>query len=184
MNIVIISGSPKTNSLSYRAALHLRETLLNTTAHKIDIVDVRTWNLPMFEKVFSSIEATPESFQPLAKLMFEADCFILVSPEYNGSYSAALKNLLDHFPKQLRKVIGIVAASNGKFGGMRSSQQMILLGAALFGIVSPTMLILPQVDKVFDESGNLADEKYQHSIHQFLAEFLWLSEAVEAKKNS
>ena len=37
--------------------------------------------------------------QPLAKRILEADAFILITPEYNGSYSPHLKNLLDHFAK-------------------------------------------------------------------------------------
>ena len=69
--------------------------------------------------------------------MFEADAFILVSPEYNGSYSPAMKNLVDHFPKQHHKPFGIATASPGPLGGIRASQQMQLLVNALFGIASP-----------------------------------------------
>lgn len=182
MNLVIISGSPKANSLSFRAALHLQQQLEKDGRHAVSLIDVREWQLPLFDKVFNSVETTPEAFRPLAATMLAADGFILVSPEYNGSYSSALKNLLDYFPKQPHKTFGIVAASSGSFGGMRSSQQMILLGAALFGIVSPSMLILPQVDKVFDEAGNITDQKFHHAVHQFLTEFIWLSEAVHAKR--
>ena len=45
---------------------------------------------------------------------------LLVTPEYNGSYTPALKNLFDHFPKQSRKPFGIVTASPGALGGMRA----------------------------------------------------------------
>ena len=89
--------------------------------------------------------------------MFEADAFIMVTPEYNGSYTPALKNLFDHFPKQSRKPFGIVTASPGALGGVRAALQLQTLVYALFGVGSPHMLITPLIDKKFDEHGNLTD---------------------------
>src|SRR5215510_12765793 len=117
MKIEIISGSPRKNSTTKRAALHLYKTLKESTKHEIGLIDMQEWNLPPLQSVFTSVENTPEEFKPLSKRVFEADAFILVSPEYNGSYSPALKNLLDHFPKQNRKPFGVVTASPGAFGG-------------------------------------------------------------------
>ena len=128
------------------------------------------------ETVFTSVDNTPDEFKPLSKRIFEADAFILVSPEYNGSYSPALKNLLDHFPKQHHKPFGIVTASPGAFGGMRAEQQLLLLVPALFGVASPYLLVVPAVDKKFNVQGGLIDEKFQNSIHNFTTEFLWLAE--------
>jgi NAD(P)H-dependent FMN reductase len=114
--------------------------------------------------------------------MFEADAFILVTPEYNGSYSPAMKNMLDHFPKQHHKTFGLVTASPGAMGGMRAAMQLQQLVFALFGIGSPYMLVVPGVDKKFDVEGNLLDESFQKSVDLFVKEFLWLSEKVVKKK--
>jgi NAD(P)H-dependent FMN reductase len=111
-------------------------------------------------------------------MVLEAQAFILVTPEYNGSYSAALGNLFDHFPKQARKAFGLVTASTGGFGGMRSTQQLLLLVPGLFGIASPNMLVTPFVDRKFDERGNLLDEPFKKSVDVFLREFLWLGQAL------
>jgi len=178
MNIEIISGSPRKDSASHRVALFLKKHLTATTAHTVDIIDVRDWNLPLLQQVFNSVEKTPDQFKPLAERMFAAEAFILVTPEYNGSYSPALQNLLDHFPKQSHKAFGIVTASPGAMGGMRSSQQLLLLIPALFGIASPHMLITPMVDKKFDAEGNLTDTGFQKAIDQFVNEFLWLAETI------
>ncbi len=120
----------------------------------------------------------PEALRPLAERMFAAEAFILVSPEYNGTYSAAMKNLLDHFPKQTRKAFGIVTASTGAMGGLRASQQMQLLINALFGIGSPYMLVVPTIQNKFDEEGNLTDESFSKSIDLFVMEYLWLAESI------
>ena len=132
MKIEIISGSPRINSVTRRVALHLKNLIKDTTSHEVDIIDLKDWNLPPVQTVFVSVEKTPEEFRPLAERIFAAQAIILVTPEYNGSYSPALKNLLDHFPKQHHKPFGIVTASPGAMGGMRAAQQLLLLGRSHF----------------------------------------------------
>lgn len=178
MNIEIVSGSPRKESLSYRVALFLQKYLTDNTNHSVNIIDVRDWNLPLLQDVFTSVEKTPDAFKPLAERMFLAKAFVLVTPEYNGGYSPAMQNLLDHFPKQSRKAFGVVTASPGAMGGMRSSQQLLLLIPALFGIASPYMLITPMVDKKFDAEGNLIDEGFRKMVDQFVKEFIWLAETL------
>jgi NAD(P)H-dependent FMN reductase len=181
MNIEIISGSPRKESMSNRIAVFLQKYMSEKTSHTIGIIDVREWNLPLLQEVFTSTEKAPDAYKPLAKRMFAADAFILVTPEYNGSYSPAMQNLLDHFPKQNHKAFGIVTASPGPMGGMRSSQQLLLLIPALFGVASPHMLITPFVDKKFDVNNNLIDPGFEKNIEVFVNEFLWLSAALHPK---
>lgn len=182
MKIEIISGSPRVNSVTRRVALNLKNWLDNNTEHEIDIIDMKDWDLPAVQSVFVSVDRTPDEFKPLAERIFNSDAFILVTPEYNGSYSPAMKNLLDHFPKQHHKPFGIVTASPGAFGGIRASQQLLQLVPSLFGIASPYMLIVPAVDKKFDEQGNLVDPAFEKSVHNFISEFLWLSNNIVSRK--
>jgi NAD(P)H-dependent FMN reductase len=179
MNIEIISGSPRKTSISFRIALHLKKLLADKTDHNIGLIDVREWDLGLLQEVWTSVERTPDQFKPLAERMFAADAFILVTPEYNGSYSPALQNLMDHFPKQARKAFGIVTSSVGAMGGMRASQQMLLFIPALFGIASPYMLIVPNADKKFDAEGNLVEESFTNSINTFMTEFLNLAQILK-----
>ena len=182
MNIEIISGSHRKESITKRVALHLQDNLSKCTTHQIGLINLQDWNLPPVNNIFSSVENSPDEFKPLTKRMFEANAFILVSPEYNGSYSSAMKNLLDHFPKQHHKAFGIVTSSPGGMGGMRAAQQMQLLVNALFGIGSPYILLVPGVDKKFDATGKLLDEKFENTIHNFTSEFLWLAESINDKR--
>jgi len=182
MKIEIISGSPRQNSVTRRIAFLLQKTLQKNTGHEVNIIDLSKWDLPLLQKVFVSVDQTPEEFKPLSEKIFKADAFILVTPEYNGSYSPALKNLLDHYPKQHHKPFGIVTASTGGYGGMRATQQMLLLIPAIFGIASPYMLVVPFVDKKISIEGELIDESFAHSIHNFTTEFLWLAENIVKEK--
>jgi NAD(P)H-dependent FMN reductase len=182
MNITVVSGSPRPQSVTRRVAIHLKGWLENHTDHSIQMIDMQEWNLPPMVSVFPSIKDTPEAYRPLAEVIFDTDAFILVTPEYNGSYSPSLKNMLDHFPKQERKTFGIVTASTGALGGMRAAQQMLLLIPALFGISLPQLLIVPQVEKKFDPKGILIDTAFQKNIDVFTREFLWLSEQISTPK--
>jgi len=178
MNIEIISGSPRKNSITYRVALFLKNYLQQVSQHSINIIDVRDWDVPVLETAWMSPEKVPLYLQPLGNRMFNADAFIMVTPEYNGSYSSALKNLFDHFPKQHHKAFAIVTASDGAMGGIRASQQLQLLVYALFGIGSPYMLVVPGVNKKFDEQGTLLDTGFQKNIDIFITELLWLVESI------
>ena len=86
-----------------------------------------------------------------------------------------MKNWLDHFPKDAyyRKVMGIVTGSTGGMGGMRATQQMQLLICALLGIPCPHMLVVPFMDKKFDETGNLLEGNFEGNVDKFLSEYLW-----------
>lgn len=182
MRIEIISGSPRPNSITRRVALHLLQWIRQHTPHEAGLIDMMDWELPAVQTVFVNVEKTPEKFRPLSERIFAADAFILLTPEYNGSYSPAMKNLLDHYPKQHHKAFGIVTASPGSLGGLRASQQLLLLVPALFGLASPYLLIVPFVEKKFNPDGSLADESFANNVHNFMSEFIWLSEKLQPEK--
>lgn len=179
MNIEIISGSPRINSVTHRVVLYLKKYLSERTTHNINVIDVRDWELNVLQQeIYRNTESAPSQLKPLVQRMFDADAFIVVTPEYNGSYTPALKTLFDHFPKQSHKTFGIVTASPGALGGIRAGLQLQMLIYALFAIGSPHMLITPLVDKKFDENGELNDALFQKNIDVFVSEFLWLAEHI------
>lgn len=178
MKIEIISGSPRQASITIRIARHLHQVLQEREGIEAGLIDVRDYALPFVQEVWTKREKVPSEFEELGERIFSAEAFILVSPEYNGGYSPALKNLLDHFPKQSRKVFGIATGTDGALGAMRSAQQLIQMVAAFFGILSPQLLITPHADKKFDEEGHLLEAGFQKSVNTFVEEFLWLAQKV------
>ena len=178
MHIEIIAGSPRKESLSLRVAKHLLATMHEQTTHYVGLISLNEVSFPFIEKVWQSAADAPAELVQVAARMFAAEAFIVVSPEYNGSYSPALKNLFDHFPKQNRKPFGLATSSDGAFGGMRAAQQLLLMVPALRGIPSPTLLIVPEVDKKFDEKGNLQVPAFRSKIDDFIKDFLWLAEKL------
>lgn len=181
MHIEIISGSPRQNSTTSRLAVFLERELSESTDHQVGLIDLRDHVLPHVQDVYATAAEAPAQHRLLAERMLSADAFIIVTPEYNGSYSPAMQNLFDHFPKRQRKVFGLATASPGSLGGLRAAMQLQQFVMALFGIASPHMLITPFVDKKFDGEGNLLDPSFQKNVDNFLKEFLWLAEALVAE---
>lgn len=181
MRVVILSGSPRKESNTYRVALFLEKLLAVKDSIDPEIVDVRDWQMPLLQSVYTIKEDCPEQFVPLFEKLAAADCFIFLSPEYNGSYSPALKNLIDHFAKGpfSKKAVGIVTASPGIMGGMRAAQQMLQLVPALFAIASPQLLVVPKLEEKFDEAGQLIDNGFQKSVDTFIDSFLWLAKTLK-----
>lgn len=179
MNIEIVSGSTREKSITLRVARFLLRHLAEKyPQHNIGLIDMRKHDFPSVDKVYSTPEQAPEALQSVAKKMFDAHAFILVTPEYNGTYSPALANLFDHFPKQSHKVFGFATASNGLMGGLRSALALQHFSLALFGIPSSQMLIVGDVENKFDVEGNLLSGKFQSNIDNFVAEFMWLCEKI------
>ncbi len=179
MNIEIIAGSPRNPSLNARVARYVCQYFKEHSSHNIGLIEMNKTALPFIEKVWTKEEDAPEEYQSLARRMFAADAFIISSPEYNGGYSPAMKNLFDHFPKQKHKAFGIITSSDGMMGGMRAAQQILQLVPALFGIASPFMLIVPQAHLKFDEKGQLLMPAFEKNVADFVHEFLWLAEKLK-----
>lgn len=178
MKIEIIAGSPRKGSLSLRVAKHLYKRLQGQKDIQAGLISLNEVSFPFIQKVWNSVNDIPEDLKPVAERMFAAQGFIICSPEYNGAYSPAMKNLFDHFPKQLRKPFGIATSSDGIMGGMRASQQLLQLVPALFGIASPKLLIVPEVDKKFSEEGELLVPSFDKNVEDFLNDYLWLAKKL------
>lgn len=178
MNIEIIAGSPRQGSISLRVAKHLHNRLREEKELNVGLISMNEVTFPFIQQVWKNAGEAPEELRHIAERMFAARGFIMVSPEYNGAYAPALKNLFDHFPKQVKKPFAIATSSPGAMGGIRASQQLLQLVPALFGIASPTLLITPMADKKFDEDGNLLQQSFQKNIDDFIADYLWLLKKV------
>ena len=111
---------------------------------------------------------------------------IFITPEYNGGYSLALKNMIDYFGLVVfeKKAIAVSAVSTGSLGGIRAGLQLQQLILAIWAIAVPRMLLIPTIQHRFDENGNLADSALEKSISSFIDDFLWYAEAIHEKRKT
>ncbi len=98
----------------------------------VELVDLKSFELPLFNEVASNAWAPSED--PAAKAwqdkIGQFDGFIFVTPEYNRSITGALKNALDQaYVEWNRKAFGIV--SYGSVGGTRAAEHLRTIGIEL-----------------------------------------------------
>jgi NAD(P)H-dependent FMN reductase len=186
MKIAILSGSTRLHRQSHRVALALQQWLETHTLHEVDVLDLAEYRFPVLEEVFHRHPHPPAGLEEFARRVRQADAYLFVSPEYNGSYTAALKNAVDYLKDRefAHKVVGVVSVSAGALGGIRGALAMQQLVLGLGGYTIPKMLTVGQVQQRFDEQGRLLDAVFEESISQFMQDFLWLAEAVTEKRRS
>lgn len=184
MHITILSGSTRMNRQSHRVALALEKWINQQGTHTAEVLDLADYNFPLLEEVLHRHPNPPDGLNDFAERIRQSDAHIFVSPEYNGSYTAALKNAVDYLKERefARKVIGIASVSTGMLGGIRAALSMQQLVLGISGYPIPQMLTVGQVNQRFDETGNLIDPLFEKNMQNFLDQFTWLAEAVADKK--
>lgn len=184
MHISILSSSTRLNRQSHRVAVALQQFITSGGTHTAEVLDLADYHFPMLEEVLHRHPNPPEGLSDFAERVRRSDTHLFVSPEYNGSYTAALKNAVDYLKEQefSRKVVGVVSVTSGSLGGIRAALSMQQLVLGIGGYPIPQMLTVGSVAQRFDEQGTLLDPIFEKNIRTFLGHFLWLAEAVTEKK--
>lgn len=111
--------------------------------HHADIVDLAAMDLPMFTVARSSDPKQSPDVSELTEQMIDADAWIVVAPEYNGSFPPTLNNAIAWLSrdwKNFRKMctgkpVGLATHSGG--GGahviMAMRSMFAFLGADVMG---------------------------------------------------
>jgi NAD(P)H-dependent FMN reductase len=181
--IPVILGSTRRGRLSPRVARFLVERMRRTGRIDTEILDLAEYNLPIMEERLYARDDAPAAVREMAAKLARADAIVIVSPEYNKGYPGVLKNALDYFlPEYKRKPVGIATVSSGDFGGVNCLAQLRLVIFNLGAFPIPAAFPVPRVQDNFDEEGNPRDPKFEKWAETFLAELLWLTEAVTAQK--
>ncbi|HEY7932088.1 MAG TPA: NAD(P)H-dependent oxidoreductase [Acidimicrobiales bacterium] len=125
---------------------------------RVELVDLRDVNLPLLdepEQASTRRYVHPHSIA-WSQSIDDADAFIFVTPEYNHSFNAALKNALDFlYHEWHNKPVGLVAYG-GVSSGVRSLQALkpvvLALGLRFAGEVPVSTRLTPVVDGDFTPS--------------------------------
>ncbi len=183
--ISVIYGSVRTNRNGIRAARFICDAL-EKRDNIVHLIDPMITPLPMLDKMYKEYPegAAPENMQLIGDQLDKSDGYIIVTGEYNHSMPPALKNLLDHYQKEyLYKPSGIVSYSAGRFGGVRAAIQARITLAELGTPSIPTILSVPQVQKIIDETGKTQEEWLLKQSERFLNEFEWYVTALARQRN-
>ncbi|MDO8731286.1 MAG: NAD(P)H-dependent oxidoreductase [Actinomycetota bacterium] len=124
--IAVIIGSTREGRFADIPARWAVAELAKVDGIEVDLVDLRDHPLPEYD--IPTPARTPrkystEAIGAFASHIDSADGFIILTPEYNHGYTAALKNAMDHlFVEWTRKPVAFIAW--GSVGGARAVEQL------------------------------------------------------------
>ena len=183
MNVCVLVGSLRKASFNGKLANAL--IWLAPSSMKLDIVEVG--QLPFYNE---DLEADPPPAPWIAfrQRVKAADAVLFVTPEYNRSVPAVLKNALDVGSRPYgssvwdRKPGAVVSGSPGAIGAFGANHH---LRQSLVFLNVPTMqqpeAYVGHVDKLFDEHGKLVNDGTRKFLQDFMQAFAPWIETIRSQ---
>jgi NAD(P)H-dependent FMN reductase len=188
MKIGIVIGSIRQGRVSDRLAKWVEKDIKKLDGVQTKMIDLIDYPMPLFDEPVSP-QYNPQrkpvkEVQKWLDVVSDLDALILVTPEYNRSYSAVLKNALDYLDFQLkRKPVMLVA--HGSTGGAQAVAHLRGVIPGLGAITTPlAVMVVGRIDQLIDEKGNLDAEikanPYgpQGALGLGLAELIWFTQTL------
>ena len=167
IKIVGINGSLRPGSYS-AMALEVAISRVGALGIETEIIDLRKLSLP-----FCNGGDDYSDYPDVAKMqqtVKSAAGLILATPEYHGSVSGVMKNALDlmSFEELSGKVAGLISVLGGQSNSNALNDLRIIL-RWVHAWVIPEQISLGQAWKVFNEEGEILDEKLSQRFDAFAA---------------
>jgi NAD(P)H-dependent FMN reductase len=148
----------------------------------VDVIDMAENDLP----TALAHQPSPEVADRLAKVspkLATADAFIAITPEYNHSYPASLKSLIDwHFTEWQAKPVALVSYG-GMAGGLRAVEHLRQVFAELHAVTIRETLSFSHAHSQFDDEGRLREPgPAQEAAERMLDQLVWWAEALRTAK--
>jgi chromate reductase, NAD(P)H dehydrogenase (quinone) len=194
-SLLILSGSARAASLNKRLAL-VAQSIAQSLGVRTELIHLGDLQLPIYDADLEA-QGTPAAALQLKASMLAHPGWVMCSPEYNGSTTALLKNAIDwasspavagqlHSAEAVApwrdgllpfrgKVVGLLSASPGAMGGLRS---LSAAGALLHNLhcwVAPEQFALGRAHEAFAPDGNLKDSATQAKVAAVVNQVLWAS---------
>ncbi len=176
MKIAIMVGSISKGSLNRKVA----ETLKDRYSDRFEAEILDIGKLPFYD--YEIEENAPESVVEMRKQILAADGIIFVTPEYNGSIPAPLKNALDWFSRVEHVLQGkpslVMGATPGFLGTVNAQRHLReILQSPLIGCIDlpgHSVLIGDAYNKLGDQ-GLLVDQTTLGFIDAAVEDFIkWI----------
>ncbi|MBP0617948.1 NADPH-dependent FMN reductase [Jiella mangrovi] len=181
-NVLIMPGSLRLGSYNRMLASEIMRLIAVSDA-VVSRVDLSDYPLPIYDGDFETEAGVPENAKLLAQRIAAQDALLIVSPEYNASIPPLLKNTID-WVSRVRKVddrpvqpfkglvVGLAAASPGRFGGLRGLEAVRIVMRALGADVITQQCLVSNAATGFDESGRLTDDASRSNLESLCDKLL------------
>ncbi len=171
-DVAVLVGSLRKDSFNRKLALALAQ--LAPAELKLEIVEIG--QLSLYNQ--DEDDNPPAPWTAFRDRIRRADAVLFVTPEYNRSVPAPLKNAIDVGSRPYgqsawdRKPGAVISASPGAIGGFGANhhlrQSLVFLNVP---VLQMPEAYIGGVDKLFDEQGNISNESTRAFLGKFLTTF-------------
>ena len=195
MKLLVFAGSTRQQSFNRRLARVAAEHGRALGA-EVTLLELADYDIPLYN---ADLEArgTPADVVRLKEVMHAHPAWVVCSPEYNGSYTALLKNTIDWVSSPVKghavwhdstlayrdKVVGMLSASNGALGGLRSQSHLAPLLVTLGCWLAPRAHAVKSAASAFDEQGALAHAHDRDGVRSVVEQVLWAAKKLGSDSN-
>jgi chromate reductase, NAD(P)H dehydrogenase (quinone) len=190
--LLILAGSTRQNSFNRQLA-QVAADLARAAGADVTLLELGDLDIPMYNADLEA-QATPPDVMKLKQIMLDHPAWIICSPEYNGSYTALLKNTIDWATSPVKsdpawrdgfksftgKVVGMLSASPGALGGLRSQSHLLPLLINSQCWVAPKAFALSRAGEAFDANGQLINDKNRQSVQAVIDQVLFAAARLAA----
>ena len=182
--VAVLIGSTRQGRLGEAVARWFASIAQSREDLEISIVDLLAWDLPFLSTPVPPAMAPPSD--PLVERWADeidaADGYVVVTPEYNHGYPAALKNALDLvFHPWRRKPVSFVSYG-GPGAGLRAVEQLRQVVVELEMVPLRHQVAIPRAYMAFDDDGQLRDDWHARDAERLLDELAWWAGALRTAR--
>ncbi|QHE74650.1 NADPH-dependent FMN reductase [Hydrogenophaga sp. PBL-H3] len=188
--LLVFAGSTRSQSFNRKLAT-VAAGRAQAEGAQVTHIELADFDLPIYNAELEA-RGTPAAAVRLKELFHAHPAWIIASPEYNGSYTALLKNTIDWVSSPIKgdplwasgakpfagKVVGLLSASPGALGGLRSLSHLTPLLLNLQCWVAPKQFALSRAGEAFDPDGQLSTEAARNAVHGVVDQVLWAGQRL------
>jgi len=177
--ILIISGTNRPGSLTSKIAGHYRKLLQENTNETVELFLLEDFQEGLLHADMYETSGQSQLLKEAQKKLFiPAKKWVVISPEYNGSYPGALKVLLDALSVNepdltfKNKKVALIGISSGRAGNWLGMDQLTSVLQYLNMHVFYSKPALRQIGNLLNEHTELSDSKTVALLEKHATEIL------------
>ncbi|MEV5750636.1 NAD(P)H-dependent oxidoreductase [Actinoallomurus sp. NPDC052308] len=179
--VAVIVGSVREGRFGTTVADWFADRARRRTDVDVDVIDLAEVGLPLVFPAFGTAPApdTTRALKTVTPRLAAADAFVVVTPEYNHSFPASLKNLIDwHSAEWHAKPVGFVSYG-GLSGGLRAVEHLRPVFAELHAVTVRDTVSFHGARERFDAEGRPVDpDGCDAAAETLLDQLLWWAHAL------
>lgn len=187
LSVLVVPGSTRRDSVNRKLA-GVAAAAVTAAGGQATLLDLADYPLPLYNADLEAEQGLPDEARHLKERFIAHRGLVLVSPEYNSSVPALLKNTLDWVSRPVPeeggnsgyrpfqgKPAALMSASPGALGGMRGLRHLRDVLIELRMLVLPEVVSVGAAHQAFDSQGQLAEPRTARRVEDLIGQLLALS---------